>query len=370
MKTNTPLKDAYDKAYITRIAKAIRAEWNAFDAKAYVNTVLSGEWDALELKARMGRIAGVLDEMLPSELDAALAILGPAVPQFDGYHAMFFPGFVELRAARDFEGTWDSAVAALAEYTEHSSSEFAVRPMIITDQPRMLSEMQNYAASENYHIRRLASEGCRPRLPWAMALPALKSEPRPLLPILEALRADETEYVRRSVANNLNDISKDHSEFVLEIAARWLAEEPEDINRARLVKHACRTLLKAGVPEAMQLFGFRDPSQIRVSEIELDQDSVPMGGELEFTFLVTSRQVLGRVRIEYAVHYQKANGTMSPKVFKISEVDSDESKREVTRRHSFRELSTRRHHPGAHAIAVIINGVEKARTEFTLEPKG
>jgi len=366
MKTNAQLKDTYDEAYITRVARAVECGLRGFNPANFVSAVFAGDWSELELKARMARIAEVLDEMLPNELEAALGTLSSAVPQFEGYHAMFFPAFVELRTARDFSGTWESSVRALAEFTEHSSSEFAVRPMIIEDQPRMLAEMLRWTTDENYHIRRLASEGCRPRLPWAMSLPALKRDPLPIIPILEALRSDDSEYVRRSVANNLNDISKDHPVLVLEIATRWLAEAAQSTTRRRLVKHACRTLLKAGEPAAMRLFGFRNPAKINVAALELSGETISFGGELEFSFRLESAEALGKVRLEYAVHYQKANGTLSPKVFKISEFDTEDTSRDISRRHAFRELSTRRHHPGLHMIAVIINGVEKARVDFTL----
>ena len=368
MSFSTPLKDAYDGAYIARLADALCAAWAGFDGAAFVQSVFAAGWDELELKGRMWRIAESIDGALPGDFAAALAVLDPVVPQFDGFHAMFFPALVELRVLRDVEGLWEPAVAALARYTEFSSSELSVRPLIVLDQARMLGELLRWTRDENEHVRRLASEGCRPRLPWAMALPALKSDPVPLLPILEALRCDESEYVRRSVANNLNDIAKDHPELVLEVAERWLDAGAASVNTQRLVKHACRTLLKAGEPRAMRLFGFRDPAGIVLEDFELDRASVAVGGEVEFRFRMRSEAGgLGRLRLEYAVHYQKKNGTLAPKVFKISEFDTDERERVVVRRHAFRELSTRRLHPGPHALELRVNGVEKARLGFHLE---
>ncbi len=382
-----PLKNAYDHAYLEGLAAQLGEAWGELDRAAFVTEAFAAGWDELELKGRMRRIAETLDRHLPDELGAALAVLDEVVPRFEGYMAMFFPDLVELRTMRAPEATWDLAVGALARYTSCSSSEFAVRPLILHDQERMLAEHLAWAASDDHHLRRLASEGCRPRLPWAMALPALKADPTPLLPILEALRHDESEYVRRSVANNLNDVAKDHPDLVREVAARWLDEggelpdagpgkRPTDdehapqtsADRQRLVKHACRTLLKAGDPATMLLFGFRDSAELEVRGLALDRDRLAIGERVTFDFelATTATGGLGAVRLEYAVHYRKKNGATSAKVFKISEFESTEPSRPVTRRHGFSDLSTRKHHPGEHAIAVIVNGVEKARSGFEL----
>ena len=365
----TPLKLGYDQAYIERIASCVCAGWADFPTAKFCELVFGDGWEDLELKARMKRISSVLDELLPADFDVALAALDQAAPQFPSYLGMLFPDFVERRVAADFCGSWDLGVRALATYTQYSTSEFAVRPMIIEDQARMLDQMLDWAGSDCEHLRRLASEGSRPRLPWAMALPDLKRDPAPLFPILDTLRDDESEYVRRSVANNLNDIAKDHPDVVLEIAERWLEEasasaSPKD--RRRMVKHACRTLLKAGNARAMVMFGFRDPADLAVVDLALDRESLAIGDAIEFNFTISSKAPIGRLRVEYAVHYQKANGSLSPKVFKISEFDGDETKRNVIRRHLFRDLTTRRHHPGLHRIEVRLNGVPKATADFTL----
>jgi 3-methyladenine DNA glycosylase AlkC len=383
MKRDQPLKNAYDRTYVERLAEALDgSREGASRQQGFVRAVFAPGWGELELKGRMNRIAETLDAQLPADLAAALAVLDPVVPRFDGYLAMFFPAFVELRVMREVPGMWDLGVGALARYTEFSSAEFAVRPLLLADPERMLAEMLRWTRDGNHHVRRLASEGCRPRLPWAMALPPLKADPAPLMPILEALRDDESEYVRRSVANNLNDVAKDHPESVLEVAERWLEGGACSEERRRLVKHACRTLLKAGDPRAMRLFGFRDPAGIVVEAFELDRAVVAVGDHLEFRFRLCARvggstpgkagskdrgDALGRVRLEYAVHYQKKNGSLAPKVFKISEFETDDAERDVVRRHAFRELSTRRLHPGPHELELRINGVEKARLEFVLE---
>jgi len=366
LKKHTPLKDGYDGEFLARLAAALERAGCRMESANFVAAVCGRGWRDLELKGRIARMAEVIDDNLPRDFAAALEILDRVVPQFAGLEGLLFPAVVELRAVSDFETHWDAAVDALARYTRHSTSELAVRPMIIENPDRMLAAMMVYAQADDEHVRRLASEGCRPRLPWAMALPELKRDPAPILPILEILRDDSSEYVRRSVANNLNDISKDHPERVLTIAERWLGEEREDPNRVRLVKHACRTLLKSGEPRAMRLFGFTDPQHVTVSKLELDSSVVPIGGQCVFRVHLEGKPALGLVRLEYVIYYRMANGSLGPKVFKLSEFESPAVTRQVVRRHAFRDLSTRKHHAGGHELALRVNGVEKARVGFTL----
>jgi len=230
----------------------------------------------------------------------------------------------------------------------------------------MMAQMGLWAESKSHHVRRLASEGCRPRLPWAMALPEFKQEPGPVLLVLEKLKNDESEYVRRSVANNLNDISKDNPQLVIEVARNWLGD-----NRKLdwVVKHACRTLLKQGQPEIMELFGFAKPDHIKIKEF-VAQPSVEIGDNLDFSFtLETQHKKLGKLRIEYVIDFVKKNGNLSRKIFKISESDTKNNSKTVTKSHSFKKISTRKYYAGNHVISIIVNGHEMASTEFLLNEK-
>ncbi|MCC5940210.1 MAG: DNA alkylation repair protein, partial [Balneolaceae bacterium] len=223
-------------------------------------------------------------------------------------------------------------------------------------------QMLNWSRHHHSHVRRLASEGCRPRLPWAMALPRFKKDPAPILPILENLKDDPSEFVRRSVANNLNDISKDHPKLVLEIGKRWIGA---DVNRDKIIKHACRTLLKSGDVRALELFGFLEPSDIEILHFECDS-SVNMGKHLKFSFIVKNGgKKRSKVRIEYGIDYMKSNGSTNRKIFQISEtvLKSGESK-EFMRTQSFKKLTTRKHYPGRHALAILVNGRELVKSGF------
>lgn len=214
-------------------------------------------------------------------------------------------------------------------------------------------------------VRRLSTEGCRPRLPWAMALPFLKRDPAPILPILENLKSDDSESVRRSVANNLNDIAKDHPDQVIDIAERWLGKSKET---DWVVKHGCRTLLKQGHPEALKLFGLGEVKGVEIVDFKLKTPKISLGDYLEFSsLLVNKNDHKVHLRLEYAVYYVKANGTLSKKVYKISEKEYDAaSSTLIERRQHFKPISTRKYHPGLHQIAMVVNGREFERHDFEL----
>jgi 3-methyladenine DNA glycosylase AlkC len=220
--------------------------------------------------------------------------------------------------------------------------------------------MLAWAGDPSEHVRRLASEGCRPRLPWGMGLPQYKRDPTPILPILERLRADPSDYVRRSVANNLNDISKDHPDQVLAIAGRWLGEHAAT---EPLVKHACRSLLKRGDQRALALFGQHDVVPVRAS-LRLTSARVVIGDRLGFVTELRC-DASTAVRIEYRIDYVNRSGGVSQRTFKIGERQLQAGRPlRIERTQRFTDFSTRKHYPGAHRIAIVVNGVERARRRF------
>ena len=354
-----PLKNLYNQEMMDHLCGEITAVFPAFDTQGFNAEVFRNPWKERELKDRMGHIASTLRRFLPQDYRGALEILKPVSSKRTGFEYMFFPGFVEAFGLEDYE----ASIPALEHFTPFASSEFAVRPFIKRYGDRMMAQMAAWAESENHHVRRLASEGCRPRLPWAMALPEFKKDPTPVLEILHKLKDDPSEYVRRSVANNLNDISKDHPRRVWEIARQWLGASAE---RDWLVKHACRTLLKQGDPDTLVLFGFTSPDHVTVDQLMV-QDSVAVGDDMEFSFRLSSSQgELGKLRLEYGIDFMKKNGEPSRKIFKISEAHYSDPEKQVTKRHSFRIITTRVYYAGAHGLAVLVNGREKASAQFEL----
>jgi len=351
-----PLKNHYNAAYIQRLVSEIAGVTPQFPAAQFSALVLDDQWEARELKERMSHITRCLQKCLPEEFRTALAILTEVASKFNGFGGMFIPEFVERYGMED----WEASLPALALLTRYGSSEFAVRPFIKKDSERMMATMSIWAEDENHHVRRLASEGCRPRLPWAMALPDFKRDPTPVLPILEKLKDDPEEYVRRSVANNLNDIAKDHPEVVLGIAEKWLGANSQ---RDRLVKHACRTLLKAGNGKALALFGFGPPQGVTVSNLQMQDPSIRIGETAHFSFEVVCENPC-RLRLEYEIEYVKAKAKRSRKVFKISEREYAAGSTPIKRHQLFRDFSTRKHYPGQHGLKILINGDAMAETTF------
>jgi len=354
-----PLKNLFNEELINSLSNGIKETYAKFDSKSFRKSVFNKEWDDKELKERMKHISITLNKFLPNDYSTAIKILKKTSLRSSGFENMFFSGYVELYGLDEYE----ISISALKHFTIDSSSEFAVRPFIKKYPDKMMAQMEKWAESENFHVRRLASEGCRPRLPWAMALPEFKKNPNPVLKILKKLKNDESEYVRRSVANNLNDISKDNPQLVVDIATKWLGENRDT---DRLVKHACRTLLKQGHPKILDLFGLVKPDHISMEDFRV-QKSVNMGEYLEFSFILNTQQrKLGKIRIEYGIDFMKKNGKLSRKLFKISESDYSLQKKEITKRHSFRKISTRKYYPGIHGLAVIVNGHEMVIDKFVL----
>ncbi len=355
-----PLKNLYNKVFLQKLSLEITTIYKEFDQQAFSRAIFDTDWQSKELKQRMRHITECLHQYLPPDYQSSLEILKPVATKFSGFEYMLFPYFVELYGLHD----WQNSLPALAHFTKYSSSEFAVRPFIIQDEQRMMQQMAKWAQDKNHHIRRLATEGCRPRLPWAMSLPNFKKNPSPIIPILEQLKQDPSEYVRRSVANNLNDISKDHPDLILQLSKKWIGNNKQT---DWIIKHGCRTLLKSGNTAALSLFGFEKPTELQINQFRLSADTIAIGEDLNFSFeLETKSSKLGKLRIEYAIDYVKAKARLSKKVFKISEADYQAQYKKVSKKHSFKDLSTRKHYPGKHKISIIINGCEMAELTVTL----
>lgn len=331
-----------------------------FPVENFVASVCDEQWPQRELKEKMRHTTLCLHAFLPADFTEATKVLLDVVPKVAGFEAMVLPDYVEVFG----QDHWDIALPALGELTKCGSSEFAIRPFLNKDLQATMAFMTRWADHEDYRVRRFASEGCRPRLPWAAGVPALKKDPSLVLPILEKLKDDPEEFVRKSVANNLNDISKEHPGLVLETCERWQGNSK---NTDRVIKHACRTLLKQGNKRALSLFGFASPDSMRVENLALTNDSPAIGDDIRFSFeLMLETRRKEKVRLEYIVHFVKANGKLSPKVFQIKEVEMRPGTHSVRKKHSFKDMSTRKHYPGIHKIEIVVNGEVKAAAGINL----
>ena len=356
------LKDQFlQPPFIKRLAQVLESQAPGVRSATFIKAVTTSPWKELELMDRLRKITDCIHNFLPDSYPEALRTLQKVARQFKGFDSLVFPDFIGRYGAEHLE----ESILALQQFTELCSSEFAVRPFIERYPEPMFKQLMLWSKSSNVHHRRLASEGCRPRLPWSFALKELKKDPSPIFPVLEILNADSEDYVRRSVANNLNDISKDHPDKVLELVKRWQGKSKET---DWIIKHACRGLLKQGRPDVMELFGFTFPDNITGAPIQFDSSVVRIGGKVAFSCtLKTSLVEMGKVRIEYVVYFIKANGKPSSKVFQISERHETSQRIEVSKRHSFKDLSTRKHFPGAHRFEIRVNGVPKCEGEMFLE---
>ncbi|MGF1765560.1 DNA alkylation repair protein [Aliivibrio kagoshimensis] len=354
-----PLKNLYNEALINALSEQLSVQCAEFDSAGFSRYIFDKEWQEKELKARMAHISAAFNQFIPLSYPEQLEVLMAISPNFSGFESMFFPGFVELYGLDDY----DNSIVALEHFTKNSSSEFAVRPFIIKYNHKMMTQMEAWSESGNHHVRRLATEGCRSRLPWAMALPEFKKNPSAVMTILERLKNDDSEYVRRSVANNLNDISKDNPNVVIDKAKQWIGGSKET---DWVVKHGCRTLLKQGESNIMALFGYEKPEHIKIKDFELPSVT-RIGDSITFEFTLVSQQALGKLRIEYAVNHLKKNGSHTRKVFKLSESENRNKIKLISKSHSFKKISTRVYYAGIHGIAIIVNGHEIAYQEFQLD---
>lgn len=361
-----PLKNIFSRRLIEPFAVEIQQVWKDFPTQKFLHQVFDKNWEGLELKQRVRHISHVLRTQLPANYPDALDILVKTTQRYLDKHGekltfeyTFLPDFVEAHGVE----YPDHSIPALETLTRWSSAEFAVRPFFLQYPERMCAQMLVWSQHPSAMVRRLSSEGIRPRLPWGMGVPMLKRDPSPILPILENLKNDPAETVRRSVANNLNDIAKDHPELVLSIAERWLGQSAET---DWIVRHACRGLLKKGNAAALAHFGFQKGLEgIEISSLKIS-DTVPIGGRLAFSFSVKNTSpTSAQIRLEYGIDYQTLSGKISAKVFKIKELNLEGGQTlDIARSQSFQDFTTRKHYVGSHTFRVIVNGTLLAEQDF------
>ena len=351
---------------VERLANAIHKQDADFHNKVFIEAVQQQDWAELSLMERLRAAAGAMVETLPAESgpDSLIAVL-QGNDELSSWLSLICCEYVVRLESLSTE----QALNYLAQMTEYFSAEFAIRTLIRKDLETCLKALRSWLKHENHHVRRLVSEGSRPRLPWGIRLHEFIEQPELVLPLLEALRDDEEEYVRRSVANHLNDIAKDHFELVVDISHQWLKNVPAELqkNRLKLIRHACRTLFKQGHPGALELFGYGDVTDVDC-ELNISNSSVAWEDELEFELQLNKKKnTVNKLMIDYRVYFQKANGKLAPKVFKWLDREANETGVQTfNKKHSFKTVTTRKHYPGKHRLEVYVNGIKKAQTEFEL----
>ena len=352
------LKNLYSKEFIKKLANRLFLIFTNFEKEDFINSIFDISWQNLELKQRMRHIAITLNKYLPLSYKKQLEILKEVKKDFTGLEAMIFQDFVEVFGLDDF----DESMKALEVFTQEASSEFAIRQFILKYEEQTMNQMKIWAKSKNEHLRRLSSEGCRPRLPWAISLPKFKQNPTKPLEIIELLKNDKSLYVRKSVANNLNDISKDNPQLVIKFVKENLGSTKE---LDWICKHASRTLLKKGDKQILELFNFDKSHHINLIDFCYDK-SVKIDENLSFSFEINSDENIGNIRVEYVIYYLKSNNIHNKKVFMISQNEIKSSSKKFTKKQSFKNMTTRKHYLGKHFIAILINGEEILKKEFYL----
>ena len=364
------LKDLYSPSFYKNLANVLATVMPSFNKQRFISQIFTNDFNTKELKSRMRHTTEVLHRFMPNDFKSAVKVIEKLIDRLnkngigeDGLAYMFIADYVEVYGQDDFE----TAVEALETITQFVSCEFAVRPFLVKFNGKMIERMKKWSRHENYKVRRLASEGSRPRLPWGLGVPALKKDPSPILPILENLKNDPSEWVRRSVANSLNDIAKDHPDLMISLARKWkgISRETDAI-----IKHGSRTLLKKGHREILAHYGLKS-KQVQVSALVIKTPRIKVGEDLIFSFLLENASRTKQIiRLEYGMYYQNAKGLWSKKVFKISEKKYPPGEKiKVERKQSFKKITTRIFYPGKHQISIIVNGEEKVLRPFELGVK-
>ncbi|MDR7059450.1 MULTISPECIES: DNA alkylation repair protein [unclassified Sphingopyxis] len=365
MTQETPalLKDILGPQALQTIGDAGVTASRHFDRAAFLSAASDG-LDALSIMERVRHIADALRAALPGDYPAALDVVRAMAPRFThGFQAMAVTEYVARYGLDDFDRSMD----ALADLTRFGTAEFAIRPFLAADTPRALAVMMRWASSEDEHVRRLASEGARPRLPWAARVPALKADPTLAAPILEMLKADPSLYVRKSVANHLNDIAKDRPDWLLDRLAEW---PQDDARTVWIVRHALRTLIKKGDPAALALIGVGHGAAVSVRDFSIAPPAVHLGDRIAITAsLASDSSENQRLVVDYRVHYARAGGKSAAKVFKLKsfELAAGESV-PLGISQTIRDFTTRRHYPGRHEVELIVNGQVMATAAFDILP--
>lgn len=369
-----PLRNHFGRRVALLIAAGLREVYPHFPAELFLRDVEIG-FDDLGLMDRGRHIAGALRTHLPAAYPEALEILlrsvgdRPKRSEGDGGMSSFLylphVQFVERFGLEHFE----ESMRALHLLTQRFTGEFAVRPFLERYEAKTLARLREWARDPDAHVRRLASEGTRPRLPWAGRLRRFQADPSPVLKILEMLRDDPEAYVRRSVANNLNDIGKDNPDVLLEVAGRWNLDAGED--RRALVRHALRSLVKVGNARALEILGFGSEVGVEVRGISIAPAQVVEDGSVTIRFdLRGTASSAQQILVDLRVHYVKANGSTSPRVFKLRTVELPPGgSASFSKRLSLADLTTRRHYSGVHRLEALINGTVEPLGEFLLVKK-
>jgi 3-methyladenine DNA glycosylase AlkC len=356
MENSNAFKNLINSKVVQITGEQILKFYPIFELKKFV--LEASELDDLELKARVLQITKCLKKYLPEDYLHAIGIITEVISSdtVTGFALWPFSEFIGQYGLADFDVSMD----AMYLLTQKFTSEFAIRTFFINDHSKVLKYFHKWAKDKNPHVRRLVSEGSRPLLPWGMKLEVFVKDPSLTILLLDKLKWDDELYVRKSVANHLNDISKHHPRLVIVTLKRWEGECPlkHADKLAWIKKHALRTLIKKGDVSALKLMGVSSKAKIAISKISLGKKIVKIGEKLEFTFTISSKaKVEQKLVVDYLIHYVKANKTLRPKVYKLKTFTIRPGQKIlISKSHSLRQITTIVFYEGEHMVSVQING--------------
>jgi 3-methyladenine DNA glycosylase AlkC len=366
---STLLKDKYSIAFYEDFLNSLEQVGFGIDKKRFFDLLMDPQWEEKSLKERMYHTTMVWRSLFNGTIENQAVAIVILTNYLKTIHSTEYS--LEYLFLADFISTYlleqpELAITTIETVTTFTSCEFAIRPFLIRYPAQFEKQMLCWSTHTNEHLRRLASEGIRPRLPWGEVLRTYIKDPAPIFPILDNLIEDSSEYVRRSVANNLNDISKTHPELVLDWSAKKYGVSKE-LNQA--IKHGIRTLLKQGNSKALSIIGIKRDASISVISFELTKPQVKMGGELPFSLVVENTgSKSSSIRVEYKVYFKRLNKPFGEKVFQITSTNLvGYASLTLERKHSFKPITTRNYYPGEHYISLIVNGEEGEKVRFEVE---
>jgi 3-methyladenine DNA glycosylase AlkC len=366
-----PLKNIYNDHFFKSMIKVVTTVVPTFKQSEFLAAIQDDEWQQLELKQRIRQISTKLGDFLPGnyskQVNTICSIINylqnESVKQ-NSFPWLFLPDFLEVYGLGDIK----TSLNAMEIITAFISCEFAVRPFLLADPETVMKKMLKWSKHSKENVRRFSSEGCRPRLPWGKAIPSFKKDPSPILPIIENLIDDPSEFVRKSVANNINDIAKDHPDIVLDLIKKWKGKSK---NTDWILRHGARTLLRKADAGIYKQFGLSAIHDCELSKFTLSKRSIALGNSIELEFSLNNKAVIRQLfRVELGVYYVKSGGKTSRKLFKITENTFEPSTTyKFKKRIDFTDLTTRKHYAGKHAISIVVNGKELETKYFTVSPK-
>ena len=363
------LKYIYNTSFFDTYADALAAVIPTFDRSTFLASFHTPHWESLELKQRMAFLAHTTAKILsleyPEKVESILQlieVLHKLGVKDQNLEYIFLADIISEYGLNDLK----TSFYAIEHITQFVSFEFAGRAFILRYPKEMMRQMVKWAGHHNENVRRYASEGCRPRLPWGTKLTTLVHDPTPCIQILELLMGDTSLYVRKSVANHLNDISKDHPNVVVEYIKKWKGRSE---NTDWILRHGARTLLKNGNHEVLHIFGTSRDIAYLMENFQLENNQITQSEPLSFSFSVTNLSAEQSVfRVEYNIWYVKSGGQYSKKIFKLAEKPIlSYSKLECKKQHKFQDLTTRRHYAGIHKISIVVNGNDSEPLDFELK---